>query len=812
MITVENLQIFGLTRNQAKVLYFFLQNRERRDLSYKKIREEIKSKKSFYREILQDLIEKKFLYVIKDNRPITYHFNATRFKEILQEKQNNYLKEKKDFDKILEKIKEVTDITEFLKSLQGQLRLTSDQLAILNTLLTKGNSPDQKILTLKQIGAYLKQENTTPTIRYNLALLERRGFVKQEKMGRTNYYRPENLKTIIEIEQKFQEKLWDEKKKSMHKIIQFFQEEHSKVTKKIKHFEVKDDFKKITKTIIQLVKNFEEYLILDFRCSFERTDLVIEFLDNIFENVQRIIGQKEDIYVRILMNIDDWIFHKLDFKFLQFIKQINAKKFEFRVPIKWEKREFRIIADDHWLFQIIGVYELSGNENGLLIDDKTTSSQAVLQFNQLWENSLDLRDAILDYSINKEFENAINESERSSPPKYNFTDKFIVITGFRKLIRFLLRIYQSAKTEILTITGPVFQSKDGDLSLLEDLKKERFYERLNEVIDSKARAGINFRWIRNITSPHLKIYKDDKSKEEFMNFILSKYPIVQQKQIKLEKYQFSIIDRRILLIFEYKKMAKLTINLDEFIIDKYLYIFNNTWSDSIDIRLQWLTEISEPLKKNICDSFNDYSLNIDLPKAGEIKKFDGRFFRPIMYFLLKHAKMEIYVVRTYSIDPIQGNKQFIPTILPYFKDFIKVIKDSNVKAKVILSYLPEFLKLITDKDIKGYFDRFPRAQVRFLPKEFQSNTFFGIFDNYLLSILGGTDKKNFHLVIMNGETIRNYYIEQFNTYWKNSVDMSLIYYEYASESIKKSTDNFFYKHKIKNIMDSEQIKDKFPLK
>jgi len=812
MITLEKLQIWGLTRNQAKLLQFFVENRHRKDLSYKIIKEEIKSKKSFYREVLQDLIERKFLYILKDNRPITYHFNHNRFRELFQEYQYDFYEKQQDFEILFKKLKETKDYKEFLGLAKPQLRLADEQILILTALLSKFKREDKiNAMTLKEINENLDGKIASPTIRYNLALLEKRGIIEIQKIGRTNYYRSKDLRTILEIEQKFQLKLWNEKKKIMQKIIQHFQKEPKKELKKTKNFRIIENFNNIKNDILDLIKNAKKEILLDFRCRFRPINVMRDFLGEILNELLEKSQRDGLISIKLILEIDDWLIHKLDYIFLPLITGILPNRFEIRVPIERELKEFRIVVDEKTLYQIIGANEVSPEDYGVEINNITTVTQTILSIKQIWENSLDIRDSIIEYTLDREIEREINRSIKKYPPKYNFSNSFLTIRGLRKCLRFMLRLFANAKNEILVIVGPVFQSTEGEFSVLEILSKENYYNELNTVIEKRVKAGVFVKWIRNTISPHLKIYQTDEAKKSFMDLVLNMNPLFQMRQLQLEQYQFSIIDQKILLIFDYFN-EKMTIILDPFVINKYNILFQSVWSEAYDIRLQWLTEISKPLKKYIKNSFENIRLQINMPKEGKIRKFSGQFLKPILNFLLRSSKQEVYALRTYSPKVIKNKKEFLNQIIPYFFEFINAAKNHNFKMKVNLTYFPEFLELPNDEELKSTLDIFPRFQIHLLPNNIQSNAFFGIFDNYLLTFLGNTDLDDFHLLIINAENLNNYYKEQFKLLWDDSVDLRQLYLEYGTEKQKKLVLKSIKKHKLKKQLSSDQIRQKYPMK
>lgn len=52
---------FGLTKNQAELLKFFIESKSKDGLTYKQIKEQFRFKKHFYRELIDDLVNLKFL-------------------------------------------------------------------------------------------------------------------------------------------------------------------------------------------------------------------------------------------------------------------------------------------------------------------------------------------------------------------------------------------------------------------------------------------------------------------------------------------------------------------------------------------------------------------------------------------------------------------------------------------------------------------------------------------------------------------------------------------------------------------------------
>ncbi|NVM03073.1 MAG: hypothetical protein HWN67_12095, partial [Candidatus Helarchaeota archaeon] len=549
-----------------------------------------------------------------------------------QEEQDAFLKKRQNFDLLFENIKDKKDQLNLLKVDQAQLRLKSEHLEILNILLLNFNDKNSpNTMTLKDVSQKIKGKYTEPTIRYNLHLLERRRLIIRQKIGRINYYRPNSLKSIVEIEQRFHENLWNEKKKRMNEVIQFFQKTPKRLPEKLKDFEVKANIKEIKETMIKLINNADKEIFIDFRCGFERIDPIKGFLEEIFYSLLEILRKKVEIRLKILLYIDDWLIHKFDNIFLQFISEINSEKFEIRVPIEKEQRELRIIIDEKTIFQIIGVYELTENENGLTINNNITARQAKFVFNQIWENSLDIRDAIIEYTINKDLEKAIKVSEKKYPIKYNFTDKFIVISGLKIGLKFYLHLFENAQSEVLTIQGPIFKTGERTLSVLDTLSQEKFYDKLNSLVPKKIKDGINFKWIRNITVPHLTIYPKDELKRFFIDLILRMYPEFQMRQISFEQFQFAIIDQKILCFFEYSEFSKLTLIHDNFLIQKYNSIFQKLWFDAYDIRLQWITEISEPLQKYVISTFNKIELQVPKSKdkiPADLEHFINKYGTP----------------------------------------------------------------------------------------------------------------------------------------------------------------------------------------
>ncbi|MHA1383287.1 MAG: hypothetical protein ACTSR3_05980 [Candidatus Helarchaeota archaeon] len=818
MIDSEKLQLFGLTSNQSKVIEFFIKNRTRKDLNFRKIRTEIKSPKSFYREILLDLIDKKFLYVIRDKRPITYQLNEDRFEEIFQEYKNLYEKNQHKYDLILQKMTKLEfknqlksqDILKFLEKIKVELRLNEEQISIINILLSqKEDANSLTPITLNQIAKKLGKKNDITNIRYNLSLLEKRGFIFRRKIGRSNYFGSKTLMEIIEREKKYQEQTWIEKEEQMLAVIHFLEKYPKKLVRRDEHYDLKNNLSDIKNTIIKLIEGVQNEIIVDIRCGYERIDSIKIFLQEIFKKLLELILNKNHVKVKILLNIDDWLVHKLDFVFLQLITRIKTDNFEIRVPINEEQREFRIIGDNSIMFQILGVDTLSEDENGIKINNKRNIDQINDQFNRIWENSLDLRDAIFDYKIDKEIEKAIKKSEKKYPPEYNFKDKFLVIGGLQKGIRVLLRLYAKARNEICTILGPLFPSKSGVLSAVESLKQNKFYERINKVVSKKAKANLNIRWIRNTdATPHLQIYKNDDLKRYMIDFGLSLYPNFQMRQLSLEQYQFSIIDKKILVILEFSKQV-MTISQDEFIIDEYNFIFEKAWSEAYDIRLQWLSEVSKKLGKYIENTFYQINLQISMPKEGEIKRFEGKFARPILYSLLNNLMQDIHKIHTIFLF-FTNDLEDISIDMICDDDFLNVSRALKVPTKIIINYFPQLKEIVSCRNLKTVIEIFPSCEFRLLPKNIQTYNFFGLFNEYIVNVEGKTNSDNYHIFIINNRNLRKYFLDQFNSLWDKSVDIRQFFYEYGKSETKNLVLDSIKKFGFEKKLNSDEIRELFP--
>lgn len=113
-----------------------------------------------------------------------------------------------------------------------------------------------------------------------------------------------------------------------------------------------------------------------------------------------------------------------------------------------------------------------------------------MEFNYLFENSLDLRVLIVDYKTNPELEHVITQSYHKFPPEHNFTSSYIEITRFRKVLRLILQLFQNAKSEIWTIIGPIYQVNKVDISVLKILAQEKFYDELNQGIKESTGKGV----------------------------------------------------------------------------------------------------------------------------------------------------------------------------------------------------------------------------------------------------------------------------------------------------------------------------------
>ncbi len=615
MVEIEKLQLFDLNLNQSKLINFFIKHRGDEKLTYDRVKELYKPKRSFNRAVLKILMEKNLIYVVKEKRPNTYKLNENRFKEILKEKENNFVNTQTKLKKILQSLEENNNLKtnkEYILKVLGDnkqlLRLSNTQFNVLKTLISKADFDDFKTaLSLKQIADELNKKGRLTKLRNNILTLDRMKFILKEKRVATNYYLPNKLEQIIKHEQNYQAAIWDERRKQMEKVVNFFEKELEKPDRE-KGFQIKSNLNEIKQELLFSFQNAEKEILLDLRCNFVRTDIIKEFLEDIFKKLIEILNLKEKIKVKMLLKVDDWLIHRLDFIFLHLIQNINPIKFEFRVPPERSYSIFRILIDEK-VMEIPISHELTHFEKGLIITNKARVRKAKLEINHLWENSLDIRDVILDYRIDQKLENVIKTSDKKHPPIYNFTDN-IKITGVRKVLRVILRLFQNAEKEILTIIGPLYKAGESSASILKIIMQENFYSELNSLLDKKSKEGLNIQWIRNTTDPHLNLYESDEKKKAFIDLVLSLYPHFKMKQIDLEQYQFSIIDQKILGILEFYGQFRLVLNFDSKIKDDYYTLFQKIWSDAYDIRTQWLSEVSEPLKAYIQNTFKTIE-NID---------------------------------------------------------------------------------------------------------------------------------------------------------------------------------------------------------
>ncbi|MFX0132423.1 MAG: winged helix-turn-helix domain-containing protein [Candidatus Hodarchaeota archaeon] len=844
MIEIEKLKEFGLTENQAKLLNFIMNSKNRSALTFKQINE-FNLEESFYWELLDDLVNQNFLTIIKDSKPRIYQYNESNFGDKIKKQEKNYEKIQQDFEKLIKELEqdslgEEFDLIKkfgFFQTTQSQLKLSKDQIIILNALFSKENDKiipmTRTIKQIEDIVGPLNKKLKKHNIRYHLNNLKERGFIISRKDGRLNTYSPKDLLTILKNEKEYHQKIWENKNDRLQKIVYYFnnnqisddvgiQETSKEIQTVSSDIEEKYQFIDFDLNTVSWVKDqmfrANEEIIFDFRLTIDRTELKLSIAEQFYKNLIELLNddQKSNIKVKLLIYLDDWLLHKLESLYVQAIQLVTQGNLEFKVTPDTEDRLLKIILDNSTLIDFLAKHDFAKFDKIFKNKNEMSVKDARRMFEQVWERSLDIRDAMLEHTISEELDKTIKKSIKKRPPVYEFKKQPIIITGYEKVLSLNLNLINRTESEILTIGGPLIYTGEGSQHIPDTLKS--FYRDFFDILIKKCNKGINVKILRNSLESRFKKLQNIETIKRQIQFIISLFPFFQMRQIDLPQYQFMIIDKRILLIFGLLESGriKLIILTDSFIIDKFLLIFQNAWVNSLDFRLAWLTEQASSLRGFISDSFNKLDLQMTLPERGEMKIFDGKYTRHIVNYLLETNRNELYIFQSFS-DYFSNNKdktkekqQFASLVLSYAWEVMKILTMKKMKAKIIASYLPVYRQTISVSDLKHSLELYPQYQIHFLPPGHQSNIIYAVYDNFITLVIGDLTSNNFQFLVINDINLREFYKTQFENSWNNSIDLRQIFYEYGPPKKKKIVMDSLNKYKLEYEYSSEEIRKLFP--
>ncbi|MHA1294891.1 MAG: hypothetical protein ACTSQJ_19830, partial [Promethearchaeota archaeon] len=693
------LKEFGLSTNQAKLLWFFIKQNPESKMSFKKINQKLKTKpykKLFKKDInwdlLNSLLKLGFITVGEQVKPWVYQYNQERLKEILQKQQkinsNIQMKleqnienlDKKDRDKNID----LNQILSVFQLNQRQNSMNNEQLSIMKSLYSNKNGKITPCsLNLNQIADKIDGMNINK-IRYNLKNLEKSGFIQSFKRGRNKIFRPFDLVNILKKEKEEHKKYWEQKLKHMNDIIQYFykisrykegseqkykedlpsnqkhpirKNKHQTFEKLVQTYELIDFDEDTMDLIDSFMINSEKELILDFRISIKIIDTKTTIVEGFFNRLIRFLKDHPKIRVKIITYLEGWLITKLEPIYIQLIQLISETNFEFRIPIETYNENkagdtdkvLRVITN-RTLIDLIVKKSLDNIDKIMINWNELSVEQAKREFNKAWGKSIDVRDALLEYSLSNELSNVLLASVTKKAPEYFFKIQGLSLTGYKKIHNIILNMYKRAKSEILTIIGTISFSKNKNLKFIDEEYQRAFFNNFFETIIDHCKAGINIRLLRNnLENDLLTEINEERIKRETELLVLF-FPYLQIRQIDMPQYHFTIIDRKILMLHKFleKEQIKLTFFSDEFIINKFLMLFENAWSKSFDIRMGWLREKKSPIHQFLKKSLKKLSFQISLTKTGEIKVFDGKFTRYIIKHLLRVSKDEIFVFQSFS--------------------------------------------------------------------------------------------------------------------------------------------------------------------
>ena len=112
----------------------------------------------------------------------------------------------------------------------------------------------------------------------------------------------------------------------------------------------------------------------------------------------------KNLKVKLLLGINSWLVNKLDQIFIQLIELISQGKLEFRVQTENLILNRAIIIDDTMLFQIVTDRKTISSYKALVIRNPIRILEIKAQFNRIFEQGMDFRNAIMQYEINKDLE------------------------------------------------------------------------------------------------------------------------------------------------------------------------------------------------------------------------------------------------------------------------------------------------------------------------------------------------------------------------------------------------------------------------
>jgi len=863
------LKEFGLSTNQAKLLWFFIKQKPESKISFKKINQKLKTKpyrklfkKDIHWDLLNSLLKQGFITVGEQVKPWVYQYNQERLKEILQKERKINSNIQMKLEQIIEILNkndrdkniDINQILSFLQLSQGHNSVNNEQLLIMKTLYSNKNgklSPCS--LSINQIAEKIDGININK-IRYNLKNLEKIGFIQSFKRGRNKIFRPFDLVNILKKEKDEHKKYWEQKQGQMSDIIQYFykisrnrdvseqkykedvlsnqklpiqKSIHQTFEKLVQTYEL-IDFDEDTMDLIDIfMKNSKKELILDFRISIKIIDTKTTIVESFFNRLISFLKNHPKIRVKIIAYLEGWLTTKLEPIYIQLIQLISEANFEFRIPIETNDENkgentnkiFRVITDNT-LIDLIVKKSLDNIDKIWINWNELSVEQARREFNNAWERSIDVRDALLEYSLSNELSNVLLASVTKKAPEYFFKIQGLSLTGYKKIHNIILNMYKRAKSEILTLTGTISFSKDKNLELIDEEYQRAFFNNFFETIIDHCKAGINIRLLRNNLENDLLTEINKERIKRAIELLVLFFPYLQIRQVDMPQYHFTIIDRKILMLHKFleRGQIRLTFFSDEFIINKFLALFENAWTKSFDIRMGWLSEKKSPVQQFLKKSLKKLSFQITLPKTGEIKVFDGKFTKHIIRHLLRVSKDEIFVFQSFSDLYYKSRGKNISDelfklsfqVLSYGWEVITAVITKKLKANIIVTYLPEYVSAITYKNLKLTIDLFPKYQVRFLPPGLQTNIIYSIFDNYVNLVIGDLRSDNFQFLIINDVNLKSFYKAQFINFWNNSIELRQIFKEYGSKRKKKLVIDSINKYRLYREYHPMEVRKIFP--
>ncbi len=795
MEDISKLKVFGLTTNQANLLKFFIESYRKENimgnnLTFKEIKKNFKSNKSFYRELVSDLTKAGFLQVINKTKPslkgqnhssktktttkpFVYRYNDSRMAEIIQEGQDSYLNEQKEFDKKIKEIKILLDQKSNVKQVKGILKdsesllgLNDESISIIYTLFSQKNGKIVPIsMTIKEITDKIGENN----VRYNLKLLVNRDFIKLKKIGRRNSYEPNDLVTLFKIEKDFQKKKWLDKKRFMQEVIQYFHTKPSIDKEEVQKF-----------SGVSKLQNYIEFAnkeILIIHPFYKgKTDSINKRVQIIIEKILSYLDRSEvQIKVLIAGKIED-----LD---PEIIRQV-LKKIP-HIEVKTTSRllnTFTIIIDSKYT-----IHAFQNSLDFMLIQDEQTVNLYETEFYKSWKIAEDFRIRLTrNKKLKEQLAQEIEESLNNYPIVHENKSDYEIIHLGKNIVEIFKDYLRLANHEIILD----FRGDIERLQVVEDYFRN-FFSDLIDVLNKKdlkvkLLLGINSWLVNKLDKIFIDLIKlMSQGKLEFR--VQTENTILNRAIIIDDSLSFQIMTDRKTISSYNALIIRNPVSISEIKTQ-----FNKKFGQSTDFRntiMQY--DIDKELEKTAKQSLikNPPIYNIG---TRPIVMQGKRDVIEIVLNLLRKAKKEILIVANPFFISRDGRHEAFETVhqrelySSYFEVFTNKVKD-NITVKILRNSSKPVISQIKDESqtklqLKTLISLFPMFQFRQIDL---AHSNFIIIDNKTLIIHEFLESNQLKIIIISENLLVKKYEKTFQDAWDKALDIRLIWLSAGDPTFKK---------------------------